>query len=276
MALYRDISRQVMQIFSRYSQIIEQVSIDEAYLDVSDTTLFQGSATRIAEAIRTDIRQELQLTASAGVAPNKFLAKIASEQNKPDGLFVLSPADVPPFVRQLALSKIPGIGGKTAERLAQLGLHTCADVQQFPRRQLLYLLGKTGLMLLERAYGIDERPLQTSRERKSVGVETTLPIDIVQEEQGHAMLPELLAELSKRLQRREWQGQIARQGVKIKFSDFHQTTVERSVNRFSPQLYDELLHEAWLRGGGKPVRLVGISIGLPEAANTLQLPLDLQ
>ena len=238
--------------------------------------MFQGSATRIAEAIRADIRQELQLTASAGVAPNKFLAKIASEQNKPDGLFVLSPADVPPFVRQLALSKIPGIGGKTAERLAQLGLHTCADVQQFPRRQLLYLLGKTGLMLLERAYGIDERPLQTSRERKSVGVETTFPIDIVQEEQGHAMLPELLAELSKRLQRREWQGQIARQGVKIKFSDFHQTTVERSVNRFSPQLYDELLHEAWLRGGGKPVRLVGISIGLPEAANVLQLPLDLQ
>lgn len=276
MALYSEVSRQVMRIFARYSQIIEQVSIDEAYLDVSDSTLFQGSATRIAEAIRADIRQELQLTASAGVAPNKFLAKIASEQNKPDGLFVLSPADVPPFVRQLALSKIPGIGGKTAERLAQLGLHTCADVQQFPRRQLLYLLGKTGLMLLERAYGIDERPLQTSRERKSVGVETTFPIDIVQEEQGHAMLPELLAELSKRLQRREWQGQIARQGVKIKFSDFHQTTVERSVNRFSPQLYDELLHEAWLRGGGKPVRLVGISIGLPEAANVLQLPLDLQ
>ncbi|WP_321406840.1 DNA polymerase IV [Tolumonas auensis] len=276
MALYSEVSRQVMRIFARYSQIIEQVSIDEAYLDVSDSTLFQGSATRIAEAIRADIRQELQLTASAGVAPNKFLAKIASEQNKPDGLFVLSPADVPPFVRQLALSKIPGIGGKTAERLAQLGLHTCADVQQFPRRQLLYLLGKTGLMLLERAYGIDERPLQTSRERKSVGVETTFPIDIVNEEQGHAMLPELLAELSKRLQRREWQGQIARQGVKIKFSDFHQTTVERSVNRFSSQLYDELLHEAWLRGGGKPVRLVGISIGLPEAANVLQLPLDLQ
>lgn len=276
MALYRDISRQVMQIFSRYSQIIEQVSIDEAYLDVSDSKLFQGSATRIAEAIRADIRQELQLTASAGVAPNKFLAKIASEQNKPDGLFVLSPTDVPQFVRQLALSKIPGIGGKTAERLAQLGLHTCADVQQFPRRQLLYLLGKTGLMLLERAYGIDERPLQTSRERKSVGVETTFPVDIVSEAQGHAMLPELLDELSKRLQRREWQGQIARQGVKIKFSDFHQTTVERSVNRFSPQLFDELLHEAWLRGGGKPVRLVGISIGLPEAANALQLPLDLQ
>ena len=276
MALYSEVSRQVMRIFARYSQIIEPVSIDEAYLDVSNSTLFQGSATRIAEAIRADIRQELQLTASAGVAPNKFLAKIASEQNKPDGLFVLSPADVPPFVRQLALSKIPGIGGKTAERLAQLGLHTCADVQQFPRRQLLYLLGKTGLMLLERAYGIDERPLQTSRERKSVGVETTFPIDIVNEEQGHAMLPELLAELSKRLQRREWQGQIARQGVKIKFSDFHQTTVERSVNRFSPQLYDELLHEAWLRGGGKPVRLVGISIGLPEAANVLQLPLDLQ
>ena len=235
MSVYRDVSRQVMQIFSRYSQIIEPVSIDEAYLDVSDSSLYQGSATRIAEAIRADILNELQLTASAGVAPNKFLAKIASEQNKPDGLFVLSPADVPEFVQQLALSRIPGIGAKTAERLAQLGLHTCADVQRFPRRQLLYLLGKTGMLLLE-----------------------------------------LLSELAKRLQRREWHGQIVRQGVKIKFSDFHQTTVERSVQQFSPQLYDELLHEAWLRGGGKPVRLVGINIGLPETTNTLQLPLDLQ
>ncbi len=276
MSVYSAVSRQVMQIFARYSPIIEPVSIDEAYLDVSDSPLFQGSATRIAEAIRADILQELQLTASAGVAPNKFLAKIASEQNKPDGLFVLSPAEVPQFIQQLALSRIPGIGGKTAERLSQLGLHTCADVQQFPRRQLLYLLGKTGLMLLERAYGIDERPLQTSRERKSVGVETTFATDIVHEEQGHAMLPDLLNELSKRLQRREWQGQIARQGVKIKFADFQQTTVERSVSAFSPHLFDELLHEAWLRGGGKPVRLVGINIGLPAASNTLQLPLDLQ
>jgi DNA polymerase IV len=276
MAIYRDVSRQVMQIFSRYSDIIEPVSIDEAYIDVTDSPLLQGSATRIAESIRADIQRELSLTASAGVAPNKFLAKIASERNKPDGLFVLSPADVSDFVQHLALSRISGIGGKTAERLAALGLHTCADVQQFPRRQLLHQFGKTGLMLLERAYGMDDRPLNTSRERKSVGVETTLPVDILSEEQGHAMLPELLAELSKRLQRREWQGKIARQGVKIKFSDFHQTTVERSISSFTPQLYDELLHEAWLRGGGKPVRLVGISVGLPAAENSLQLALDLQ
>lgn len=276
MALYREVSHQVMQIFARYSEIIEPVSIDEAYIDVTDSPLFQGSATRIAEAIRADIQRELNLTASAGVAPNKFLAKIASEQNKPDGLFVLSPPQVPEFVRQLALSRIPGIGGKTAERLNAVGLHTCADVQLFPRQQLLLQFGKTGLMLLERAYGIDERPLNTSRERKSVGVETTFAVDIALEEQGHAMLPQLLAELSKRLQRREWRGQIARQGVKIKFADFQQTTVERSVNRFSPPLFDELLHEAWLRGGGKPVRLVGINIGFPAAENTQQLPLDLQ
>lgn len=276
MSVYREVSHQVMAIFRRYTDLIEPLSIDEAYLDVSHSDLYQGSATRIAQAIRHDIVTELNLTASAGVAPNKFLAKIASDLNKPDGLYVLTPDDVAAFVRQLPLSKIPGIGGKTAERLAKIGLHTCEDVQRFPRNQLLLQLGKTGQMLLERAYGLDERDVQTHRERKSVGVETTFAQDMQWESQGHEVLPTLMAELKQRLERRGWQGQIARQGVKLKFADFQQTTVERSVRVYTPDLFDSLLHEAWLRGGGKPVRLVGINIGLPEAETSPQLPLDLQ
>lgn len=160
--------------------------------------------------------------------------------------------------------------------MAQLGLHTCADVQRFPRRQLLYLLGKTGMLLLERAYGIDDRCLQTSRERKSVGVETTFPVDIVLEEEGHARLPELLSELAKRLQRREWHGQIVRQGVKIKFSDFHQTTWNVRCSSF---LRNYTMNCCTRPGCGAEVSRcgwVGINIGLPETTNTLQLPLDLQ
>ncbi len=276
MSVYREVSHQVMAIFHRYTELIEPLSIDEAYLDVSDSDLYQGSATRIAQAIRHDIATELHLTASAGVAPNKFLAKIASDLNKPDGLYVLPPDAVDAFIRPLPLSKIPGIGGNTAERLAKLGLHTCADVQNFSRHQLLLKFGKTGLMLLDRAFGIDERELQTHRERKSVGVETTFAQDMQWEAEGHSVLPTLLVELEQRLKRRGWQGQIAKQGVKIKFSNFQQTTVERSVRQLTPALFDELLHEAWERGGGKGVRLVGISIGLPENQNSPQLPLDLQ
>lgn len=275
MQVYRDVSRQVMEIFHRYTSLIEPLSIDEAYLDVTNSLHFQGSATRIAQAIRADIERELSLTASAGVAPNKFLAKIASEQNKPNGLFVLTPEEVPKFVSQLPLGKIPGIGGKTAERLAKAGLFTCADVQAYPKPSLLYQFGKTGMMLIERCIGIDDRPVVTHRERKSVGVETTFPKDLQWEEEGHAVLAELIADLRGRLQRKSWQGQIARQGVKIKFADFQQTTVERSVKQFTPELFDSLLHEAWLRGGGRAVRLVGISIGLPEELHSPQLPLDL-
>lgn len=264
MSLYREVSHQVMAIFARYTSMIEQVSIDEAYLDVTDSSWFQGSATRIAEAIRQDIANELRLTASAGVAPNKFLAKICSEQNKPDGLFVLPPDQVDLFVATLPLGKIPGIGAKTAGRLASLGLHTCADVRQFPRSSLLQQFGKTGLMLLERIYGIDSRPLVIERERKSVGVETTFAADIAEEKTGVGQIQPLLGELLARLQRRQWDGQLTWQCVKLKFADFRQTTVERSVRTFQPELFAELMHEAWGRGQGRAVRLIGLSIGLPE------------
>ena len=276
MAVYQQVSAALRAIFERYTDRIEPLSLDEAYLDVSDSPLYQGSATRMAEAIRADIRRELQLTASAGVAPNKFLAKIASDLNKPDGLFVLAPEQVAAFVAALPLRKIPGVGQKSAERLAALGLHTGADVQGYPASELIRLFGKQGQMLLARAHGIDERPVEVSRVRKSVGVELTLPTDLQCLEEAYPVLAQLEQNLWPRLKRHAPDGRIVRQGVKVKFADFQQTTVERTSSRLDTGLFLSLLREAWARGEGKPVRLLGVVVSLPqpsETVETLQLSL---
>ncbi len=265
MALYKQVSTELRGILDRYAERVEPLSLDEAYLDVTDSPLCHGSATLIAEAIRNDIRRELGLTASAGVAPNKFLAKIASDLNKPDGLFVLTPDKVPKFVAQLPLQKIPGIGSKTAQRLASLGLHKGGDVLAYPAHELLRQFGKCGQMLWQRAQGIDERPVEPSRVRKSVGVELTLPQDLYRLDEMLPILEQLEADLHLRLGRHSPDGQIVRQGVKLKFADFQQTTVERSSERLDRALLRQLLQQAWRRGAGKGVRLLGLVVGLPDA-----------
>ena len=275
MALYQQVSTELRAIFERYAERVEPLSLDEAYLDVSDSPLLHGSATLIAEAIRADIRRELGLTASAGVAPNKFLAKIASDLNKPDGLFVLRPEQVAEFVAHLPLLQIPGVGSKTAQRLATLGLHNGADVLSYPPHELLRQFGKCGQMLLQRVRGIDERPVEVSRVRKSVGVELTLPQDLQQMSEALTILGRLEADLRRRLGRHSPEGEIVRQGVKLKFADFQQTTVERSSERLDRALLLQLLQQAWSRGEGKGVRLLGLVVGLPAMAPTLTAPVQL-
>ncbi len=142
MAAYKEASQHIREIFARYTPLIEPLSLDEAYLDVTDCSQCNGSATLIAEQIRQTISDELNLTASAGIAPIKFLAKIASELNKPNGQYVITPAQVPAFLQQLPLSKIPGVGKVTAKRLEDVGLITCADVQQYDLVALLKRFGK--------------------------------------------------------------------------------------------------------------------------------------
>ncbi|MGA9618935.1 MAG: DNA polymerase IV, partial [Serratia proteamaculans] len=155
MAAYKEASQHIREIFARYTPLIEPLSLDEAYLDVTDCSQCNGSATLIAEQIRQTISDELNLTASAGIAPIKFLAKIASELNKPNGQYVITPAQVPAFLQQLPLSKIPGVGKVTAKRLEDVGLITCADVQQYDLVALLKRFGKFGRVLWERCQGID-------------------------------------------------------------------------------------------------------------------------
>ena len=283
MQVYKEVSQQVREVFSHYTDLIEPLSLDEAYLDVSECKIHKGSATLIAAAIRNEIFEVTGLTASAGIAPVKFLAKVASDLNKPNGQFVITPAQVSEFVKTLSLRKIPGVGKVTEEKLAKLGLTTCDDIQSYDHNKLIQKFGKFGKVLIERSYGRDERQIVSSRERKSVGVETTLAQDIYQLEQCQNVIKTLIKELSIRVQRSASDRRIQKQVVKLKFADFQQTTVEQKSDEISPKLFSQLLKEAHERGQGRGIRLVGVSVGLcsgelnetEEGAKPTQLALSI-
>lgn len=275
MSFYRSVSQQIHQIFQRYTDIIEPLSLDEAYLDVTASSQCSGSATWIAEAIRRDIWQELQLTASAGVAPLKFLAKVASEQNKPNGQFVIPPEKVAQFVYNLPLRKIPGVGKVVMAKLSAMGLETCGDVQRFPRHTLHDQLGKMGDRIWQFSHAIDERKIQTQQIRKSVGVEETLLIDLSSPEQASPIMEKLYQQLLRRLQKYplNFAAQTFKLGVKLKFVDFQVTTVEKTGLLCDLMQYQQLLEIAWLRSRGRKVRLIGLHLYLPEKSAQQQMSL---
>ena len=262
MDVYKEVSAQIRSVFARYTDLIEPLSLDEAYLDVSDCNEHHGSATLIAAAIRQEIFELTGLTASAGVAPVKFLAKIASDLNKPNGQYVITPDAVTEFVKTLSLIKIPGVGKVTATKLEEMGLHTCLDVQQFSEARLIERFGKFGAVLIERAKGVDPRGISPNRERKSVGVETTLAQDIYTYEQCEAVMPQLIHELAARINRSASARRIHKQVVKLKFDDFKQTTIEHRSDEISVKLFYDLLTQALERRGERGIRLLGVSVGL--------------
>lgn len=175
---YKAVSLAVREIFSRHTDLIEPLSLDEAYLDVTENKTGLSTATRVAIKIREEIRQELNLTASAGVAPNKFLAKIASDWKKPDGLFVIQPHQIHNFLRDLPIGRIPGVGKVTEQHLLDAGIKTVGDVQAMDAETLEARFGRYGLRLYELARGIDHSPVVPNRMRKSVSAEDTFPEDI--------------------------------------------------------------------------------------------------
>lgn len=277
MSVYKEVSAHIREIFSRYTDVIEPLSLDEAFLDVSDSTHFQGSATRIAEQIRADIYNELTLTASAGVAPNKFIAKIASDENKPNGLCVIAPEQVVDFVKNLSLKKIPGIGPKTFKKLQSFGFSTCADVRVSSIAKLTLIIGKFATSLYQKAHGIDNRELEVSRQRKSLAIETTLATDVFSESECleviNTLYPQLLARLEKVKGRK-----IIRQGIKLKFNDFNQTTVAQQSLAAQQTVFNHLLPKAYQRANGRGIRLVGLTLAFAEPTvakfnNNKQLPL---
>ncbi|PSW11080.1 DNA polymerase IV [Photobacterium rosenbergii] len=273
MSVYKEVSTQIREIFQRYTDKIEPLSLDEAYLDVTDCELCHGSATLIAEDIRRAIREELNLTASAGIAPVKFIAKIASDLNKPDGQYVVTPDQIPDFVADLKLEKIPGVGKVTIQKLHDKGLYVGKDVQQYDRHLLLQQFGKFGQSLWSRAHGIDEREVVVERERKSVGVERTFSQNISTYEQCWEVIERLFPELEKRLKRVRPELNIAKQGVKVKFADFQQTTVEHTQPKLDKSQFEGLLKEALTRQQDREIRLIGISVGLELGARAQQLSL---
>ncbi|MEK6160783.1 DNA polymerase IV [Vibrio cholerae] len=272
MSVYKSVSQQIQTIFQRYTSLIEPLSLDEAYLDVSESTAYQGSATLIAQAIRRDIWQELNLTASAGVAPIKFLAKVASDLNKPDGLYVVTPDKVQEMVDSLPLEKIPGVGKVALEKLHQVGLYVGADVRRADYRKLLHQFGRLGASLWKKSHGIDEREVVTERERKSVGVEYTFSQNISTfQECWQVIEQKLYPELDARLSRAHPQRGIIKQGIKVKFADFQQTTIEHVHPALELDYFHELLEQVLTRQQGREIRLLGLSVMLKPELQMKQL-----
>ena len=272
MRRYREASQQIMAIYERYTPLIEPLSLDEAYLDVSCQPHEQGSATRMAAAIRRQIQAEVGITASAGIAPNKFLAKIASDWNKPDGQLVIRPQDVDSFVLGLPVEKIHGVGKVTATQLKQLGIHRCSDLRQWEKLDLMRHFGRFGERLYQLARGQDERPVSTDRSRKSISVEETYAQDLPDLAACLDKLPELMSKLQGRIARAE-NPPFKGLSVKLKFADFSQTTAEHSGRQLSSADYRDLLEIAYARGQ-RPVRLVGVGVRLADDTDQpQQLPL---
>lgn len=271
--LYEQESEKVRKIFADYTSLIEPLSLDEAYLDVTETSLQYGSATAIAKKIRQRIVRETGLTASAGVAPNKFLAKIASDWKKPNGIFIIPPQSVDEFVYSLPVEKIFGVGKVTAAKLKSLGLHLCSDLQ---KADLLFLkrhFGSRSYELKQFAFGHDDRPVISEWKPKSMTVEETYSRDLKSLDEVLSVVPELYRQWSQRF-RGDNCGKICGIVVKLKFFDFQQTTHE-VVFKKTPSLTDfiPLVQKAYSRRE-VPVRLIGLGVRLDSSVNEKSEQLD--
>lgn len=272
MSVYREASEAIMAILGRYSDLIQPLSLDEAFIDVTDCDLYRGSATWIAEDIRRTVEAEVGITVSAGVAPNKFLAKIASDWNKPNGIKVITPEQVSAFVSVLPVEKIHGVGRVTAERLHRRGLYVCQDIIDKGLREMVERFGAMGDHLFRLSHGIDDRRVSLSRSRKSVSVERTFSEDMADFGACRKNALMVFSALEQRLERVGKHTQYHKFFVKMRFSDFTQTTVETLGQVADLNQFMALLEEAWARQR-KPVRLLGMGMRLKSDQNVQQLEL---
>lgn len=273
---YKAVSRQLHGIFRRYTELVEPLSLDEAYLDVTDSRACRGSATLIARRIKADILEETGLTASAGVSYNKFLAKLASDIDKPDGLHLITPEQGPDFVATLPVGRFHGVGPATEAKMHRLGIRTGADLRRLSLEQLQAGFGKSGAFYYAISHGIDRRPVRPSRERKSYGSETTFQRDLRQPAQMIEALRPLLSEVLQGLAKRELAALTWT--LKVKYHDFRQVTRAHTTTEpvCDPEvllgLFETLL--ARTEAAQKPVRLLGVTAsGLVAATETAQLGL---
>lgn len=265
MSKYRLASAQIHAIYQEYTDKIEPLSLDEAYLDVTNSPQHHGSATLIAEEIRQRISDTVGITASAGIAPNKFLAKIASDWNKPNGQFVITPDAINAFLTTLPVAKIFGVGKVTAQKLAALGVDTCIDLQAWSKIDLHQHFGKFGDRLYELCRGIDHREVLVERERKSVSIERTYAQDLPDLASCLAQIPHLQEELMQRIQRAQAAAHIHKLFVKVRFNNFKHTTVECVDHAISMETWQQLMKMAYDRGQ-LPVRLLGLGVRLQHVA----------
>ena len=285
--VYRKASAQMMEIFEEYTETIQPLSLDEAFLDVSNSHHCQGSATLIAQEIRSKVHREVGITVSAGVAPVKFLAKVASEVNKPDGICVIRPQDVDDFTRALAVSALPGVGKVTEEKLKRIGIITCEDIRAKGKEWMADHCGSYGAKLYDMAYGRDNREVKSREFRKSLSVEKTYREDLPGLNHIFDELEKLLVKFNERLKSyRERKGyaqtQIGSRFVKLKYHDFESCGMEASIGEVEKKRLDvgfskddfALLFGKLYSKRREPVRLIGIGVRFREPDKPLQFEID--
>lgn len=260
--VYKQVSVQIREIFQRYTDLIEPLSLDEAFLDVTEDKQNIGSAIEIAKLIRKSIKDELQLTASAGVSVNKFIAKIASDINKPDGIAFIGPSKIKNFIEKLPVERFFGVGKVTADKMKQMGLHTGADLKKLSETEMTKHFGKPGKFYFKIVRGIDDRQVQPNRETKSIGAEDTFRYDLTTLEEMNAELEAIADVIYSRLKRYGMKGRTIT--VKIKYNDFKLATRSQSFPEPVGD-YETILETAKNLLAGSiandaKVRLLGISL----------------
>lgn len=259
---YRAVSRHIQDIFRRWTPLVEPLSLDEAYLDVTEVDACHGSATWMAQAIRQTIREETDLAASAGVSYNKMLAKLASDEDKPDGLYTIAPGDALAYLARQPVGRLHGVGPATRAVLEQAGFHTVGDLQQYTPTQLFERIGHRAAGLADAARGLDDRPVRPHRDRKSIGAENTFPEDVTDLHQVHALLEPLAERVGQRLVDQEITARTVT--LKVRYNDFELNTRSVSPRWAARDRADvlacvpELL--ARTEVGARPVRLLGLSV----------------
>lgn len=260
--IYREVSRRIMDIFHEYTDLVEPLSLDEAYLDVTENHIGMPSATIIAREIKRRIKETTGLTASAGVSVNKFLAKVASDYRKPDGLFVVTGEEAEAFAESLRIEQFWGVGKVTAEKMHRLGIHTGKDLKARSEDELTRLFGKAGHTYYLNARGEDHRRVTPDRIRKSIGAENTFMTDVSDREELARLLNETAEEVWKRTSKRNFYGRTVT--LKIKYADFEQITRSRTMMNFITDF--SVFRDAGmdlLRGVDtsiKSVRLMGLTV----------------
>jgi DNA polymerase IV len=272
---YQMISKQIFQIFRRYTDQIEGVSFDEAFLDVSESLWFEGSATRLAEKIRNDILKELNLTASAGVSSNKLLAKLASEKAKPDGIFVIPPTKISAFIREVSVAKIWGIGKVMTSKMNSLGIYKCEDIQRLGKVEMARHFGRSGEQWYQFSLGIDERPLKTNFKRKSLSVERTFASDLsemVKIEKEFSLLVDEFFLRWTNFTHTHPEVKMIGFNCKIRLDNFKSHSFEKRGHTINRDLFLSSIFQL-ISIHNRPIRLLGIGVLLdwPDQGENLQL-----
>ena len=271
-AAYKEVSQKIREIFGRYTDLIEPLSLDEAYLDVTHDKLNIGSAIEIATQIKQAIKDELNLTASAGVSINKFVAKIASDIKKPDGLTFIGPSAIESFIEKLPVEKFYGVGKVTANKMKKMGLFTGADLKKLTEKDMTTRFGKAGGFYYHIIRGIDEREVHPHRETKSMGAEDTFAYDLTTVDEMHTELEKIARTVNERLLKYQLKGRTIT--LKIKYNDFKQITRSQSLNNCIDDL-DTILTTsknllATTDTENSKIRLLGITVSNFTTADSKQ------